>query len=438
MGQDRLITFPAFREHCLLHLVKVILANWSQMDMKIAVWHNLPSGGGKRALYYHIKGLVERGHTVEVWRPSTSEQDYLPLSNLVKENVVDLAQPSKRTNLAYRIGRFYWQLNDDISAMHLHSQQCANEIHQRDFDVLFANSCQFLHAPVIGQYIKIPKVLYLGEPYRPLYEARPRLVWAALPSQNLSVSYLKEILRDLVRIRRMRIRAREELKNAQAFDLILVNSLFSRESIIRAYGLDAAVCYLGVDTDLFKPLNLTRQNSVIGIGSLYYGKGIERAIRAIATINSQERPALVWVGNQTDESYRIQMEELATSLNVDFVYKYLVPDQELIELINQAAVMIYTPILEPFGLAPLEANACGTPVVALAEGGVRESIQNGVNGFLIPGNDSLAIGQAVKQLLSDRELLSQMSIQAREHILKIWSLKQAIDNLENALHLISA
>jgi hypothetical protein len=32
--------------------------------MKIAVWYNLPSGGAKRALYYHVRGLVERGHTV--------------------------------------------------------------------------------------------------------------------------------------------------------------------------------------------------------------------------------------------------------------------------------------------------------------------------------------------------------------------------------------
>jgi len=36
--------------------------------MKIAVWHNLPSGGGKRALYHHVRGLVERGHRVESWR----------------------------------------------------------------------------------------------------------------------------------------------------------------------------------------------------------------------------------------------------------------------------------------------------------------------------------------------------------------------------------
>ena len=56
--------------------------------VKIAIWHNLPSGGDKRALYYHVKGLVQRGHTVESWCPSTANQSYLPLSELITEHIL--------------------------------------------------------------------------------------------------------------------------------------------------------------------------------------------------------------------------------------------------------------------------------------------------------------------------------------------------------------
>src|SRR5688572_32875511 len=59
--------------------------------MRIAVWHNLPSGGGKRALYDHVKGLTDRGHYVESWRPPLFDDDYLPLSNLIKETVTPLS-----------------------------------------------------------------------------------------------------------------------------------------------------------------------------------------------------------------------------------------------------------------------------------------------------------------------------------------------------------
>src|SRR5229473_3089346 len=58
--------------------------------MKIAIWHNLPSGGGKRALYDHVRGLVARGHEVEGWCPPTADRSYLPLSTIVPEHVVPL------------------------------------------------------------------------------------------------------------------------------------------------------------------------------------------------------------------------------------------------------------------------------------------------------------------------------------------------------------
>ena len=58
--------------------------------MKIAVWHNLPGGGGKRALYHHVKGLVEAGHHLEVWRPDLADESFLPLHELCREHIVRL------------------------------------------------------------------------------------------------------------------------------------------------------------------------------------------------------------------------------------------------------------------------------------------------------------------------------------------------------------
>ena len=57
--------------------------------------------------------------------------------------------------------------------------------------------------------------------------------------------------------------------------------------------------------------------------------------------------------------------------------------------------MIYMPHNEPFGFAPLEANACGTPVVALAEGGVKETVVTGVNGTLVSDEDPRTVAAAI-------------------------------------------
>ncbi len=405
--------------------------------MRIAIWHNLPSGGGKRALYYHVLGLLERGHTLESWCPPTADRTYLSLSNIIKENIVPLHQPVEKSGLVGNILSPYQRIVDRIRALEQHCQQCADEINRGDFDILFANSCCFFRTSAIGRYVNIPKVIYLGEPNRWLYEAMPQLPWLALPSIKAwwsSPKYLQAFLNNLIEVQGIRVQAREELYNIQAFDLILVNSLFSRESVCRTYGLDSKVCYLGIDSDMFKPLNLPRENIVVGLGSIYIGKGLERAVHAIATIEKDRRPSLIWIGNFSEASYQHQIAQLALSLEVYFVTKVNISDSEVVNLLNQASVMIYTPVLEPFGLAPLEANACETPVVAIAEGGVRESIKDGINGFLINNNNPVEIGQAISRLLCDRELAHRIGKQARSYVLEKWSLEKAIDQLEEYLH----
>src|SRR6476620_3082634 len=57
------------------------------LTMRIAIWYNLPSGGAKRALYRHVRGLLERGHEVEAWCPPSANRDFLPLADLIPEHV---------------------------------------------------------------------------------------------------------------------------------------------------------------------------------------------------------------------------------------------------------------------------------------------------------------------------------------------------------------
>jgi hypothetical protein len=87
------------------------------------------------------------------------------------------------------------------------------------------------------------------------HEARPRLPWPALSPERYpsrySPRFIRHWLADWISLPMLRIQAREELRNARAFTSIRVNSLYSRESVLRAYGIDACPCYLGVDTELF-------------------------------------------------------------------------------------------------------------------------------------------------------------------------------------------
>ena len=404
--------------------------------MRIAVWHNLSSGGAKRALYYHVRGLVKRGHSVEAWCPSTSDRDYLPLSELIPEHVLplDIGQQGKSAAQISLLGLYSDQLRQ-AKALDEHCRRCADEINRRNFDILFANSSIIQAVSSIGRYVKAKKVLYLQEPNRWLYEAREGgLPWVAIPAATRSwmrPRYIRWFLWNLIGTQRLRVLARDERLYASAFDLILVNSYFSRETLLRLYGLDSTVCYLGVDTQLFVDHQYARENFVVGMGQLSPHKNVEFIIKAVSQ-SAPPRPRLVWIANRGSDEYYEEMRSLAKSHEVTFDARRNIDDSELVEILNRAAAMVYAPRLEPFGLAPLEANACGLPVVAVAEGGVREVIIDGVNGLLVQ-HQPQAIAHAIQRLAQDKQLTAQLCKNGPEIVQEKWSVNSAVERLERQL-----
>ncbi len=404
--------------------------------LRIAVWHNLPSGGGKRALYDQVQGLKARGHYLEAWCPPTVNQRFLPLEPIIKEHVVPLNAPlpllssplCRRPEMAWRIAR-------RMAMMEEHCRRCGKEIAAGSFDVLLSHPCQFFRASPIAKYCQIPKVIYLQEPFRELYEAWPEFPWAALSKgyRPLSPRYWKSLLSDIHALHGRRIQVREERAWVGSYDQILVNSLFSRESMLRTYNLDSRVCYLGVDTGNFRPTAAAKEFFIIGLGNIFFNKRPLVAVQAVGTMPVTKRPKLIWVGNFADDRCLNEVRSEARRVGVDFEFKVLIPDDELRNLLGRAAVMIYTSHLEPFGYAPLEANACGTGVVAIAEGGVRETVGNPLSGVLVPGNDPKALAEAMLPFTDNLGFAADFGRKARGYVESCWSQVKAMERLETEL-----
>jgi glycosyltransferase involved in cell wall biosynthesis len=104
-----------------------------------------------------------------------------------------------------------------------------------------------------------------------------------------------------------------------------------------------------------------------------------------------------------------------------------------VDALNRAAVMIYASRLEPFGIAPLEANACGTPVVAIAEGGIRETIIDGMNGLLVSERRPELIGQALTRVLDDPALARTLGERGSAYVVNNWSWEKTIGCVEDSL-----
>jgi glycosyltransferase involved in cell wall biosynthesis len=224
------------------------------------------------------------------------------------------------------------------------------------------------------------------------------------------------------------LKARDR-RNIRAAREVLVNSEFTRAAVRRIYGLEASVSRLGVDTDLFHPLPSERGAALISVGSLTPLKGFDFLIRALGMLPDGVRPPLRIVCNFQNPPERAYLEQLARDHTVQLTIQVGVADEELVEAYNQASFTVYAPIGEPFGLVPLESMACATPVVAVREGGVPETVVHGLVGLLADREEG-QFSDAVQELLSDPEQAREYGRNARAHVVREWSWDRAVASLE--------
>ena len=93
---------------------------------------------------------------------------------------------------------------------------------------------------------------------------------------------------------------------------------------------------------------------------------------------------------------------------------------------------VYAPYMEPFGLVPLESMACGTPVVAVKEGGVKESVLHEETGLLVERNPEI-FSEAILRLLQDPELTKTLGENGRQYVAQHWTWEQSTQKLESYL-----
>ena len=116
--------------------------------MKIAVFHNLPSGGAKRVLYGFVNYLTKSGHLVDVFVPSTANENFLPLKEVVnKVNVFSVKKTF--SGLIYSTFRYIPPIKMSISLRDLEKteKEIAYAINRQDYDVVFSEQDQYTLSP---------------------------------------------------------------------------------------------------------------------------------------------------------------------------------------------------------------------------------------------------------------------------------------------------
>ncbi|SFC33643.1 Glycosyltransferase involved in cell wall bisynthesis [Nocardioides terrae] len=213
----------------------------------------------------------------------------------------------------------------------------------------------------------------------------------------------------------------------------------------------ADVIPCGVDTSLFTPGPRASERAAVGgsdrarerqrlvvVGRLVTRKGIGNAIEALARLRHDGRDVeLVIAGGPAGSALDVDPEverlrELAERLRVTDRVVFLggLARADVPDLMRSADVVVTVPWYEPFGIVPLEAMACGRPVVGSAVGGLLDTIVPGGTGELVPPRDPEALADVLGELLDDPERRRRYGEAGRERAVSLYDWSNVVARTE--------
>jgi glycosyltransferase involved in cell wall biosynthesis len=354
-------------------------------SLRIALVHNLAAGGARRAM--HEQQLRLHGEVVEFCL-----QTAVPVT--AGARVTPFAPRATRVRPALRPLPRHLDLAALVSAW----RGLARALDSAKCDVVLAHPCQYLQAPLALRWTGPPSVYFCHEPRRVDYEH------AAAARVNPRTRLLYGGLHSLER--------RLDRAATAAAGELLTNSNFTAARIERAYGRAATPVPLGVAEAFRAPAPERPPTHLLSVGTLIPSKGHDHAIRA-AGLTARRWP-LVVIAPRPQPQEQERLRAVAQDSGVALDIRVGVSDAELHDAYGGAVATLYLAREEPFGLASLEAQACGSPVVVADEGGLPETLIAGETGWALAREDAAAAACAV-DALERPELRAAMSARAREH-----------------------
>ena len=230
--------------------------------------------------------------------------------------------------------------------------------------------------------------------------------------------------------------------NLSKADRILSTSAIMARQTNRFTRKPVEVTPFGVDIEQFNPrTRVAHPGIVIGtVKTLEPKYGVDyllRAFRVLSGRNPQLALKLLVVGGG---SQREQLETLAARLGIQesITFTGHVPYREIARWHNMIDVSVFTSESESFGVAAVEASACGNPVVASNVGGLPEVVEHGVTGFIVPPRDPHKTADAIEKLVLDGSLRACMGSAGRQRVKKLFNwddnVSQMIEIYDSILH----
>lgn len=225
-----------------------------------------------------------------------------------------------------------------------------------------------------------------------------------------------------------------ERQIVRSIDRVIATCPDERAELITFYGATPAKLVqvpLGVDTTRFRPIDRVAAKQALGlppddslivyVGRILPRKDIRNVVRAVARLATSSPARLLVVGGdrrEPDADITPELGELTRlAAELGIADRLILTGHrqpgELYRYYGAADVVVTTPWYEPFGLTPLEAMACGRPVIGAAVGGITFTVRHDETGYLVPARDPVALAARLDALLRQPTLGERMGRAAR-------------------------
>ncbi len=384
---------------------------------RLHVFHNLPSGGGARVLSETIPVLAGL-FDLQVHAPAGSAPVCAGEGGMLRE--WPFPEGARIGGISRLLGPAPY-----IRRLRAFDSICARIAEAIDssspFCTLVHNS-MFVAAPPLLRHLSTPSIYFCYEFPRHIYErdvirrAGHRILEAALkPLERLEAALDREAVLSARRI--------------------VTLSSYMAGRLHDIYGVDAGVVRPGVDAAFFHPgKNSSDGGYALSVGALWPYKGHSLALRAAAAAGMRE---FVIVADREYPGFRKSLEKTAGESGIRLLILRGIDYRELRTLYRSAAVVVCCQRMEPYGLVPLEAMACGRPVVAVREGGFRENVSDGATGLLVDRNVDSVAG-AISGIIGDPSLSRSLGACGRDFVVSSRTVPSAVDALAREIGSVRA
>lgn len=348
--------------------------------MRIAVFHELNSGGARRGANEFALTFKKLGHTVDFY--STDEQFYD--EKKYYSNIFRYPFHAVHWSGGNWKPRLYRDTVELFKLCFLH-RKIAQDVDRSHYDFVLIHPSKYTQAPFLLRWLRTLKLYYCQETLRMVYEPIfeiPRDLHPAKKMYEQCIRFIRKVI---------------DRQNIRGADYIFANSTYTQSNIFNAYHLKSTVCHMGVDAKVFYP---SGQKSV--------------DLLFVGTRDENEGFALFQQAIKYMKYKRAKIHYLLRGEN------WTSNDRELRSLYAKSNIVLCFGYNEPFGLIPIEAMACGATVIALNEGGYKDSVKNGKTGVLVE-KDAKEIARACDRLLQNRKKLVVMQKAAIKDMQTYWT-----------------